>query len=239
MSGDSKLEMLDILVTCNINSFSTQRRFATNLTIVALKQKLELLTGASSLSMELELLDEKNQLISKLSDGNSVLSSYDLTNAKILHVTDSSHQTGEFEDLSKVKKFELSDDQYSQRGETFRAFKEKFKLESGDQKDIEEAKLKKIKEEEELIKNIPVGSRCEVRVAGKPNRRGSVMFAGKTDFKPGFWVGVKYDEPLGKNDGCVGGKRYFECLPNYGGFVKPHDIIVGDFPEETYELDEI
>lgn len=239
MSEQTKVDMLDILVTSSVNSFGTQRRFPTNLKICELKQKLELLTGASSSTMELHLLDDKNQLVSKLMDENSLLSSYDLSNAKNLHVIDSSLQTGEFEDLSKVKKFELSEEDYCKRGETFRAFKQKLNIEGGGQKEIEEAKLKKLKEEEELIKIITVSSRCEVQVAGKPSRRGTVMYVGKTEFKPGYWVGIKYDEPLGKNDGSVGGKRYFECVPNYGGFVKPHDVTVGDFPEESLELDEI
>ena len=28
-----------------------------------------------------------------------------------------------------------------------------------------------------------------------------IVISGLVEFKPGFWVGVKYDEPLGLNDG--------------------------------------
>jgi len=37
------------------------------------------------------------------------------------------------------------------------------------------------------------------------------MFIGRVPELPlGFWVGIKYDEPVGKNDGSVKGVRYFE-----------------------------
>lgn len=63
-------------------------------------------------------------------------------------------------------------------------------------------------------------------------RRGTVSFIGPVPEIPGLgsWIGVTLDEPTGKNDGSVKGKRYFECGKNYGVFVRPERCEVGNFP---------
>lgn len=36
---------------------------------------------------------------------------------------------------------------------------------------------------------------------------GTLRYLGTTDFAAGEWAGVELGEPIGKNDGSVGGKR--------------------------------
>ncbi|XP_078792420.1 dynactin subunit 1 isoform X30 [Oryzias latipes] len=66
-----------------------------------------------------------------------------------------------------------------------------------------------------------------VEVTGK-GQRGTVAYIGTTLFASGKWVGVILDEPKGKNDGTVQGKRYFTCEENHGIFVRQSQIQVVD-----------
>lgn len=83
----------------------------------------------------------------------------------------------------------------------------------------------------DTVENIQVGMRCQVQPGG---RRGEVVFVGEVEElgSGGFWVGIKFDEPVGKADGSVpSGKRYFDVPPGYGGFCRGKNVETGDFPE--------
>uniref|UniRef100_A0A3Q1H4T1 Kinesin family member 13Ba n=1 Tax=Acanthochromis polyacanthus TaxID=80966 RepID=A0A3Q1H4T1_9TELE len=60
------------------------------------------------------------------------------------------------------------------------------------------------------------------------NKAGTVRYVGMTQFAEGVWVGVELDTPVGKNDGSVGGQRYFHCKPGYGVLVRPNRLSCRD-----------
>ncbi|CAB3359847.1 Hypothetical predicted protein [Cloeon dipterum] len=71
--------------------------------------------------------------------------------------------------------------------------------------------------------NFQVGDRVIVK-SQQGSKLGHLRFMGTTEFATGEWAGVELDEPLGKNDGAVGGKRYFECRAKHGLFAPLHKI---------------
>ncbi|GAK62511.1 tubulin-folding cofactor b [Moesziomyces antarcticus] len=145
-----------------------------------------------------------------------------------------------FTDESLVDKYVMDDDTYAARRDTVLAFKQRNKLGRFDpSKDASSS----AGDTEDLPTELTVGARCQVDLlsgtgtTGANQRKGTIRFVGSTKFATGAWVGVEYDEPVGKNDGSVAGERYFTCKPNFGSFVRPDKVQVGDFPADDFDLD--
>lgn len=228
-------ETILIEIQTNDNPMITERRFATNIKVCDLKSKLELITGASNESMVLEIVSDSRPNI-RLDDNERQLKSYldandEKRNKLRIHVKGCQVID---DDLSRVPKYEISQEEYQKRDDSVLAFKMRHNLGRFANTDPKSSDSNA----NSVSSDIRVGQRCEVCIKGSAKRRATVMFVGNTAFKSGVWVGVKYDEPLGKNNGSVDGVTYFECRPKYGGFVRPNDLVIGDFPEISMDFEE-
>lgn len=139
-----------------------------------------------------------------------------------------------YTDVSSVEKFELPKEEYESRTDSVLAWKKAHKLGRFDPNapSIEQQKVNASYREVEE-RGITQNARCRL-LPESDHRRGTVHYIGdipEITGSVGAWIGVKLDEPTGKNDGSVQGKRYFESQPNYGVFVRPERVEVGDFPE--------
>jgi len=233
--------MVDVFITSNIATFTSQKKFDKALTIASLRNKLEMITGGTAACMKISVKDKNDKSVCNLDNDSALLGSYPIDDGFTIHVEDSSKQSGEFEDTAKVDKFELSKEEYSKKTDTVQAYLKRNKLGKYNEEEMAALELQKKDEEkrdEDRIASasLIVDARCQVSVPGQLQRRGTIRYVGKTEFQPGWWIGVQYDEPTGKNDGSVAGKRYFTCPAKYGGFVKPVNIEAGDFPEEDLDI---
>ncbi|KAI0766025.1 CAP Gly-rich domain-containing protein [Irpex lacteus] len=218
----------------------SERRFDLHTTIEQLKNKLEFITGIPAKNQQIALYNTETDTepLAILSDDSKPLGFYSVHEYQFLKVIDtdpSTSFTGQLTDISQVEKFELTDEAYAQRQDTVLAYKQRHKIGRFAEADAPAPS----KPTPHL--NILIGSRCEVE-STEPglHKRGTVRFVGPTKFGTGegVWVGVEYDEPMGKNDGSVQGERYFTCKPNYGVFVRPDRLKIGDFPVEEINFDD-
>lgn len=65
------------------------------------------------------------------------------------------------------------------------------------------------------------------------NQFGIVRFVGATNFADGIWIGIEFDEPIGKCDGTIGGRRYFSCNKDHGIFLLAPDVTINSVELST------
>ncbi|KAF4316238.1 hypothetical protein BBO99_00007901 [Phytophthora kernoviae] len=220
-----KLQMMDI-------------RLDLHSSIGELRHKLYQHSGTKPDTMDLLVYRSDGSIYARLDDDRRMLGFYSVESGMRLHIVDkdpfSLSKGGGLEDVSLVKKYEISEEDYDKREKTVRAYKKEQLAKDPNWKpktmmnDARPSVDPDTLPGPESVKDMHVGDRCEVQPGG---RRGQVQFLGEiAEIASGFWVGVQFDEPVGKGDGSVKGSVYFKCEPKYGGFVRPYNVTVGDFP---------
>uniref|UniRef100_A0A182R539 CAP-Gly domain-containing protein n=1 Tax=Anopheles funestus TaxID=62324 RepID=A0A182R539_ANOFN len=215
---------------------SYDRKIDPNITIAELTNIIEFITGISPYGMEVELYNG-DQLLQKIIDRgvrseHKSLRDFSVQDGMRLHVIGPCTW---LDDGTTVDKFELSPEEYDSRNDSLRNYLRQNKLgryseERAAQKMAARAHARE--EQQKKLRDATVGKRCTVMTKGAPTRLGKIAYRGKVDGKPGIFIGVKFDEPVGVNDGTFDGKRYFDCGPKYGSFVTLDAVEIVDIPPE-------
>jgi tubulin-folding cofactor B len=226
----------------NLQQQILQQRLSLHMTILEIKEKLYHHCGTSPGYMELHLKATNTGLattVAVMHDDSKKLGFYSPQNGMTIHIVDkdpnSLAKTGWLENINLVKKYEISEEDYDKRENTVREYKRKQLAKDPNwkpkcQMDVP-GKENKPAPGPESIEGMEVGNRCEVQPGA---RRGVVMYVGEakgSGLGKGHWVGVKFDEPLGKHNGFIMGVKYFECPDKHGAMIRGKNVIVGDFPE--------
>ncbi|KAK4240287.1 CAP Gly-rich domain-containing protein [Achaetomium macrosporum] len=227
---------------------SSERRITPSWSISHLKAKLEPVTGIPPSCQQIFLKTSSNDKIPvEAQDEESArLAQFPLVPYAELVVVDTRPVSARpnFSSTAGVEKYVLPEEEYEKKTDSVLAWKKAQKLGRFDPNapSHEQAKIAAIAQEIEA-RGIAVGKRC--RVGQDDTRRGEIMYVGDVKEIPGLgaWVGIQLDEPVGKNDGSVGGTRYWgeESEVKRGVFVRPERVEVGDFPvlNDLEDMEEI
>ncbi|KAF1961373.1 hypothetical protein CC80DRAFT_488663 [Byssothecium circinans] len=223
------------LLVSSFNS-SSERRISPSWTIAHFKTRLEPITGIPSHCQQLSLRvgSQDPVAISAADEEQTQLAAFPLQPHAELIVGDTRPPSArtDFSDLSAVPKYEMPSGEYETRTDSVLAWKKAQKLGRFDP-NAPTIEQQKIRASEREIEERGLTLNARVRLLPESDaRRGTVSYAGPVPEIPGIgpWIGVTLDEPTGKNDGTVKGKRYFECGNNCGVFVRPERCEAGDFP---------
>ena len=211
--------------TVNVSANSTlanQLEMSGSTTIQSLRERLYDMSGFTQSSMKIKvngvLVEDEQQTLDQLANGS-----------KVINIDIKGHsEYGDLNDLSKVQKYEITDEDYDQMKGTFREWKRQHGIPvKGEVKSAADSPPE----------GVEIGNRCEVELSDHSHHRGTVKFIGTTNGSKGYWIGVELDEPFGTNNGSLKGKKYFECDDNYGVFLRASKVKVGDYPPIDWEAE--
>ena len=160
--------------------------------------------GSNVSTMQLQLKDWDGSLVAHMDDDTKMLGYYSPEDGWTIHIVDtdvnSASAGGWLEDVSKVKKYTMSDEDYEKREGSYRAWKqaqiakdptwclEKHMAEKRGEVWVPKTVIEDDEHMADEAKAIEVGARCEVNPGGK---RGEVKYVGKVEGLPkGWWIGV-------------------------------------------------
>ncbi|RNF22374.1 tubulin-specific chaperone [Trypanosoma conorhini] len=214
-----------------------EKRYDLAQTIASVKANIATHFATPPDQMQLQLLDDRGVKVESNMADDKQLGYYQCRDDFVIHVVDlrPAQQIANFEDLTQVEKYEISEEAYSKREDNARAFRQL--MMARQREEAEKAGVPATKELDadsykKAAEAIHVDDRCQCQPG---DRLGTVRFVGRVaTLKPGYWVGVEFDEPVGKGDGSAKGMRVFQCQPNYGGFLRPDQVTVGEFPPEEF-----
>ncbi|KAG5481654.1 hypothetical protein CUR178_07007 [Leishmania enriettii] len=206
-------------------------------TVRSIKEDLYSRFGIPADKVRLELYDVRDCKVEGNMKDEKLLGFYECETGYRIHAVDlrPAAQVENYDDVSKVEKYEMADEEWLKRPDNLRAYKERMR--ALQREEMAKAGIEApIGPDEDSYKTeaegIKVGDRCRCRPG---ERLGTVRYVGRVAaLKPGYWVGVEFDEPVGKTNGTVKGMTLFECMPLYGGVLRPDQVEVGDFPPEEY-----
>ncbi|GAW15392.1 hypothetical protein ANO14919_048010 [Xylariales sp. No.14919] len=241
--------MADVPLLVTSENSSSERRITPSWSISLLKTKLEPVTGIPPSCQRLKLKTSANETVAIEAEDEDVtlLSNFHLAPYAELQIIDTRPPGARlnFNDTSGVEKYVMPVEEYERKTDSVLAWKKAEKLGrfNPDAPTLEKAKVD-ANEHEIKSRGIELGKRC--RVGGDDARRGEIKFVGEVKEIPGTlgaWVGVHLDEPVGKNDGSIGGTRYWgvESSLKHGVFVRPERVEVGDWPalDDLEDMEEI
>lgn len=223
--------MCDVLVNVTSEFTAGEKRINLDLTVDNLKNRLELVTGIPPNCQNLRVYSEAGELIPV--PEHATLNEIGLSNGWRIHVLDTRPREERL-DLSGdgVRKYELSADDYAKRPDSVLAWKKKNHLgRFGDS--ASRTTSDSFQPDVEAAADIKVGSLCDVRLKSGTMSRGTVAYVGAVpDLPSGTWVGIKLDQPDGKNNGTVLGHKLFEAPEMHGICVRPLQVTIIDSDDE-------